>query len=72
MDQKLNDYRVFPRLMMIYMMYMMYKFHDWFTQHGTLTVVDMSEWAIIGYGTVLATFVGFAKYYMETSNARNK
>jgi len=67
MDKKLNDYRVFPRLMIVFMMYMLFTFHNWFTQNNTLTVVDMSEWAIVGYGTVLATFVGFAKYYMETT-----
>lgn len=46
------------------MMYMMWAFHDWFTQNGELTVVNMSEWALVGYASVLATFVGFAKYYI--------
>lgn len=72
MDQTLNKYRVFPRLMMFFMMYMMYMFHDWFTQGGTLTIVDMSEWALVGYGTVIATFVGFAKFYMDTGNKVGK
>ena len=72
MHNKLNDYRVFPRLMMLFMMWMMWRFHLWFTQNGTLTVINMSEWAVIGYGTVIATFVGFAKYYMETSSGQGK
>lgn len=54
------------------MMYMMWVFHDWFTQGGALTVVEMSEWAIVGYGTVLATFVGFAKYYMESTGTKDR
>lgn len=64
MNKTLNDYRVFPRIMMGFMMYMMWAFHDWFTQNGELTVVNMSEWALVGYASVLATFVGFAKYYI--------
>ena len=64
MNNKLDDYRVFPRLAMFFMMFMMLQFHNWFTQNGTLTVVDMSEWALVGYASVIATFVGFMKYYI--------
>jgi hypothetical protein len=66
MHETIDKYRVFPRFMMMFMMYMMLVFHDWFTQGGTLKVTDMGEWAIVGYGTVMATFVGFAKFYMES------
>jgi len=62
----INSNRVFPRLMMAFMMLMMWRFHNWFTQDGTLSVLQMSEWSLVGYGTVMATFVGFAKFYMET------
>ena len=68
MDKILNKYRVFPRAMMLFMMGMMLQFHNWFTQNGTISVTEMSEWHIMGYGTVIATFVGFAKFYMETGN----
>lgn len=70
-DILINDYRVFPRLMMIFMMYMMINFHNWFTVNNTLPVTEMSDWALIGYGSVLATFVGFAKFYMETRGDRS-
>ena len=66
----LNDYRVFPRIMMGFMMYHMLVFHNWFTMNNTIPVTSMSEWALIGYASVLATFVGFAKYYMETTNKK--
>jgi len=72
MDKKLNDYRVFPRAMVLFMMYMLLQFHCWFTQNGTISIVDINEWALIGYGSVLATFVGFAKFYMETGAWREK
>ena len=70
MDKKLNEYRVFPRVMLVFMMFMMWEFHQWFTQYGKLTVLDMSEWHIVGYGTVIATFVGFAKFYMDTRTGK--
>ena len=66
MHNKINHYRVFPRLMMAFMMYMMWAFHQWFTQGGVLSVTDLTEWALVGYGVVIGTFVGFAKFYMET------
>lgn len=64
MNKKLNDYRVFPRLAMLFMMFLMLQFHAWFTQDGTLNVTDINEWALAGYASVMATFVGFMKYYI--------
>jgi hypothetical protein len=38
----------------------------WFTNNHTLLVTEMSEWHIVGYGTVVAGYVGLWKFYFET------
>lgn len=64
--QEFNDWRVFPRLGMMFMSYMLYLFHMWFTQNNTLPVTELSEWHIVGYGTVIAAYAGLWKFYFET------
>ena len=64
-----NQWRVFPRLIAVFVMYMMYEFHMWFTQDGTLTITEMSEWSLLGYASVQATSVGFFKFYMDTKGS---
>lgn len=63
---KFNEWRIFPRLGMIFMSYMLYLFHMWFTGDGSISVTDMSEWHIVGYGTVVGVYVGLWKFYFET------
>jgi len=58
-----NKHRIFPRFVAIVILYIFYQFHLWFT---SVPITDIKEWAIVGYGTVLATVVGFAKFYMES------
>jgi hypothetical protein len=66
--EKFNEWRVFPRLGMVFMSYMLYAFHIWFTNDSTLLVTDLDEWSLIGYGTVVAGYVGLWKFYFETGN----
>lgn len=66
LHETLSNYRVVPRIIAGFVIYSMWAFHQWFTQDGALAITDMSEWALIGYGTVQATFVGFFKFYMDS------
>jgi hypothetical protein len=67
--ETVNQWRVFPRIIAVFVMYMMWAFHDWFTQGGTLTINEMSEWALLGYASVQATSIGFFKFYMDTKGS---
>lgn len=68
--EQFNDWRIFPRLGMVYMNYMFYLFHMWFTQDGTISVLSMSEWHIVGYGTVVAAYAGLWKFYYDTGKLK--
>lgn len=67
--QRLDDFRVFPRIIMIFMAYMLWTFHNWFTQDNTLKVTDMHEWTLVGYATVIGAYVGLAKFYLDTGKS---
>ena len=64
--KEFNDWRVFPRLGMVFMSGMFVWFHLWFTGYGETSVINMSEWHIVGYGTVVAGYIGLWKFYFET------
>lgn len=66
--QKFNEWRIFPRVALVFMGYLLYTFHMWFTQDNTVNVLDMSEWHIVGYASVVGVFVGLLKFYFETGN----
>jgi hypothetical protein len=68
--ERFNAWRVFPRLGMVFMSYMLYIFHMWFTGDGTVQVTDLNEWAFVGYGTVVAGYVGLWKFYFETGSKK--
>jgi len=66
-----NRWRVFPRLIAFYMAYMWNCFNTYFF---SIPLTEQSTTALAQYGLITATFVGFAKFYMETgdkSNAKN-
>lgn len=66
-----NEHRIFPRVIAIFLGYMLYSFHTWFTADGTISVLEMKEWSIVGYATVVGAFVSFGKFYVETGNDNN-
>lgn len=66
-----NNWRVFPRLGMAYMAYMFYMFHMWFTGDNTHSILEMSEWHILGYASVVGVYVGLWKFYFQTGGDRS-
>ncbi|WP_211217120.1 hypothetical protein [Psychromonas hadalis] len=32
----------------------------------SIPMAEQAEWALVQYGVITATFIGFAKFYMET------
>lgn len=70
LHEKVNQYRVVPRIIAGFVMYMAYKFHNWFTNDGLLLVTDMSEWALLGYASVMGAHVAFFKFYMDTNGSK--
>lgn len=78
LHEALDEYRMFPRLIIGFMAYMFAQFHVWFTTHvdknGDIiksNITDMSEWAIVGYATVIGAYAGLIKFYLETGS-KNK
>jgi hypothetical protein len=61
--QTFNNWRVFPRLIAFFMAYMWLQFNDYFF---SIPMAQQSEWAFAQYAVITATFVGFAKFYMES------
>ena len=64
--QVMNEHRVFPRAIAIFLAYKLYTFHVWFTKDNSVDILQMKEWSIIGYATVIGAYIGFAKFYMES------
>jgi hypothetical protein len=58
-----NNWRVFPRLGMVFMSAMLVWFNVWFFQ---TPVTEMSEWHLVQYGVVVGAFIGLWKFYFET------
>lgn len=61
--KQFNQWRIFPRLIAFFMAYMWMQFNHYFF---SIPMIEQSEWALVQYGIITATFVGFAKFYMET------
>lgn len=68
----INENRIFPRIMAIFLGYMLYTFHMWFTQDGTLLVTELKDWSLMQYAAVLGAYIGFAKFYMETGLPKDR
>lgn len=63
-----NNWRIFPRIGMIFMSAMFIWFNNWFFQ---VSVNDMPEYALVQYGLVVGTYVGLWKFYFETGKIIN-
>ena len=66
--QTFNEWRIFPRLIAFFMAYMWTEFNEYFF---SIPMHEQSEWALVQYGIITATFVGFAKFYMEGDKRSN-
>ena len=58
-----NEWRIFPRLIGIFMAYMWIQFNNYFY---SIPMSEQSEWAFAQYALIVGMFVGFAKIYMST------
>lgn len=63
--KQFNQWRIFPRLIAFFMAYMWIQFNQYFF---SIPMQEQSEWAFVQYGLITATFVGFAKFYMDTGD----
>ncbi len=62
---KFNQWRVFPRLIAVFMAFMWVQFNQYFF---SIPMAEQADFALAQYGVITATFVGFAKFYMETGH----
>lgn len=58
-----NNWRVFPRLGMIFMSAMFVWFNCWFF---STPLNETSEWQLVQYATVVGAYIGLWKFYFET------
>lgn len=63
--KQFNDWRIFPRIGMIFMGIMFVWFNIWFF---SVSVTEMSEWHLVQYATVAGAYIGLWKFYFETGN----
>lgn len=63
--KEFNDWRVFPRIGMIFMSCMFIWFNTWFF---SVPIVDISEWHLVQYAAVVGVYTGLWKFYFETGN----
>ena len=66
--QQFNEWRIFPRLIGIFMAYMWIQFNNYFY---SIPMSEQSEWAFGQYALIVGMFVGFAKIYMSTGGKKN-
>lgn len=66
--KELNDYRVFPRLILAFMAglfsYITYYYFS-------VPLKDHTEWTLASYGVISAPFVAFFNKYMSTGNSND-
>jgi len=66
--QQFNEWRIFPRLIGLFMAYMWIQFNNYFY---SIPMSEQNEWAFGQYALVVGMFVGFAKIYMSTGGKKN-
>ena len=63
--KQFNDWRVFPRLGMVFLSYMFVWVTQWFM------AMPLQEWTLVQYAAITAVYVGAWKFYFDTGVIKN-
>jgi len=66
--QEFNDWRIFPRLGMIFMSIMLVWFNFWFFG---VPVTALADWHLVQYAAVISAYIGLWRFYFQTGNTTN-
>lgn len=62
MHQRIEKWRLWPKLMSLFVGYMWLEFNDYFF---AVSIDKHSEFALVQYAAITGVFVGFCKFYMD-------
>ena len=66
--KQFDAWRIWPRLMSLFVGYMWVAFNDYFF---SIPINQHSEFALVQYAAITGVFVGFCKFYMDTGKRLN-